>query len=177
LPRDLLGAGKMILAVSDFVTVFEISRGSNGVFADEVFRFLIGIAALIGGGTALIRNWQNKRARSWLGPVFATAWGLYWIYLHNFPYVFGHINGLIRAYRHGQYQVVEGQVQVLHEQPATGHTKGDLITVNGKQFDVNYFYLTRAYRNTLAHGGVLAAGVYARIYYHNGEILRVDIRK
>jgi len=49
--------------------------------------------------------------------------------------------------------------------------------VNGKQFEVNYFYLTPAYRNTLSHAGVLASGVYVRIYYHNGEILRVDIRK
>ena len=166
----------MILAVSDFVTVFEVARGSNGVFADEVFRLLIGVAALIGGVTALVLNWKNNR-KSWIGPVFVTCWALFWLYLHNFPYSFGHINSLVRAYRHGQYQVVEGQVQLLHEQPATGHTKGDIISVNGKQFEVNYFYLTPAYRNTLAHGGILGGGVYARIYYYNGEILRVDIRK
>ena len=167
----------MILAVSDFVTVFEISRGSNGVFAGEVFRLLIGVAALIGGVTALVRNWKNKSVKSWVGPVFVTAWALFWLYLHNFPYVFGHFNRLVKAYRYGQYEVVEGPVQVLHEQPATGHTRGDIITVNGKQFEVNYFYLTPAYRNTVAHGGVLASGVYARIYYHNGEILRVDVGK
>jgi len=167
----------MILAVSDFDTVFEIARGNNGVFADEVFRLLIGVAALIGGVTALVLNWENKSVKSWVGPVFLTCWALSWLYLHNFPYSFGHINSLVRAYRHGRYQVVEGQVQLLHEQPATGHTKGDIITVNGKQFEVNYFYLTPAYRNTLAHGGVLGGGVYARIYYYNGEILRVDLRK
>jgi hypothetical protein len=167
----------MILALSDFVTVFEIATGSNGVFAGEVFRLLIGVAALIGGVTTLTLNWTNKSVKSWVGPMFVTAWALFWLYLHNFPYVFGHVNDLVKAYRHGQYQVVEGPVQVLHEQPATGHTKGDIITVNGKQFEVNYFYLTPAYRNTVAHGGVLASGVYARIYYHNGEILRVDIRK
>jgi len=167
----------VILAVSDFVTVFEIYRGSNGVFTGEVFRLLIGVAALIGGVTALVRNWENKSAKSWVGPVFVTAWALFWLYLHNFPYVFGHINDLVKAYRYGQYEVVEGPVQVLHEQPATGHTKGDIITVNGKQFEVNYFYLTPAYRNTVAYGGVLASGVYARIYYHNGEILRVDVGK
>jgi hypothetical protein len=167
----------MILAASDFVTVFEISCGSNGVFGSEVFRLLIGIAALIGGVTALVRNWRKNGPKSWIGPVFVTVWGLFWLYLHNFPYVFGHINSLVGAYRHGQYQVAEGPVQVLHEQPATGHTKGDMITVNGKQFEVNYFYVTPAYRNTLAHRGVLGSGVYARIYYYNGEILRVDIRK
>jgi hypothetical protein len=163
--------------VSDFVTVFEIARGSNGVFAGEVFRLLVGLAALIGGMAALAFKWRNNGAKTWFGSVFVIAWALLWLYLHNFPHVFGHINSLVGAYRHGQYQVVEGQVQMLHEQPATGHTSGDIITVNGKQFEVNYFYLTPAYRNTLAHGGVLNAGVYARIFYHNGEILRVDIRK
>ena len=165
------------LGVSDFVSVFEIARNSNGVFAEEVFRLLVGIAALIGGVTALIVQWKNNGFKSWFGPVFVIAWGLFWLYLHNFPYVFEHINSLVGAYRDGQYQVAEGQVQVLHEQPATGHTRGDIITVNGKQFEVNYFYVTPAYRNTLAHGGVLGGGVYARLYYYNGEILRVDIRK
>ena len=163
--------------MSDFVTVFEIARGSNGVFTGEVFRLLIGLAALIAGVAALVFKWRNNGAKSWFGSVFVISWALFWLYLHNFPYVFGHINNLVRAYRDGQYQVVEGQVQVLHEQPATGHTKGDIITVNGKQFEVNYFYLTPAYRNTLAHGGVFQSGVYARLYYYNGEILRVDIRK
>jgi hypothetical protein len=37
--------------------------------------------------------------------------------------------------------------------------------------------LLPAYRKTLADGGVLRSGVYARIYYHEGEILRVDITK
>jgi len=167
----------MILGVSDFVTVFEIAKGSNGVFAEEAFRLLIGIAALTGGVTALIFTWRNKEWKSLLAPVFVTAWAVFWLYLHNFPFVVGHISTLVRAYRDGRYQVVEGQVQVLHEQPATGHTKGDIIRVNGKEFEVNYFYATPAYRNTLAHGGVLGSGVYARLYYYNGEIVRVDIRK
>jgi len=140
--------------------------------------------------TGLMWKWRNDGVKGWFAPVFVIAWALLWLCLHNFPFVFGHINSLVRAYRDGKYQIVEGPVEVLHEQPATGHTKGDIIVVNGKQFEVNYFYLTPAYRNTLAHGGVLAGGVYARIYYYNNpwnlsrvpggsssEILRVDIRK
>ncbi len=66
---------------------------------------------------------------------------------------------------------------MVHQQPATGHTKGDIIAVNGAEFEVNYFLATPAYRNTISHGGVLRGGVYARIYHVNGAILRVDIRK
>ena len=161
----------------DFVTVFEIARGSNGVLADVSFRLLIGLAGLIGGISALVFRWRNNGAKDWVGSLFLIGWSVFWLYLHNFPAAFGHTNSLVRAYRDGQYQVVEGQVRVLHQQPATGHSKGDIIAVNGEQFEVNYFYVTPAYRNTLAHGGVLGAGVYARIYHRNGEILRVDIRK
>jgi hypothetical protein len=163
--------------VPDFVTVFEIARGSNGVLVDVSFRLLIGIACLIGGVSALVFRWRNNGAKGWVTPLFLIGWSVLWLYLHNFPSTLGHINSLVRAYQKGQYKVVEGQVQVLHQQPATGHTKGDVIAVNGEQFEVNYFDVTPAYRNTLAHGGVLGTGVYARIYYYNGEILRVDIRK
>jgi hypothetical protein len=166
-----------LVTLSNFVTVFEISRNSNGVWSDAVFRLVIGAACLVGGVSILVVRWRNMGVKDWAGPLFAIAWSLCWLYLHNFPHLVGHINSLVRAYRNRQCQVVEGPVQVLHRQPATGHTKGDVIAVNGKQFEVNYFYFTPAYRKTLAHGGVLGDEVYARLYYYDGEILRVDIRK
>ena len=136
------------------------------------------MAALIGALRVLVRNRRRESGRrDYIGPIFILIWSLFWIYLHNFPHVYGHISGLVNAYQQKQYQVVEGPVEVLHQQPATGHSKGDIVAVNGEQFEVNYFYATPAYRKTLAHGGVLSAGVYARIYYYSGEILRVDIRK
>src|SRR5205807_7020511 len=167
-----------IFAASDFVTVFEITRNSNGVFVGAVFRLLIGLVALIGALRVLVRNRRREsRRRDYIGPIFVLVWSLFWIYLHNFPHMFGHIDRLVNAYQQKQYQIVEGPVQVLHQQPATGHGKGDVISVNGQQFEVNYFYATPAYRDTLAHKGALTAGTYARIYYYNGEILRIDIRR
>jgi hypothetical protein len=164
--------------VSEFVTVFEIARGSNGVFADTIFRLLIGVVALIGALRSLARNRQRERSRrDYIGPIFVLVWSLFWIYLHNFPHQFGHIDRLVNADEQKQYQIVEGPVEVLHQQAYTGHGKGDVIRVNGKEFEVNYFYATPAYHNTIAHKGVLNAGTYARIYYYDGEILRVDVRK
>jgi len=164
--------------MSEFVTVFEITRNSNGVFVGTVFRLLIGVVALIGALRVLVRNRRRERSRrDYIGPIFVLVWSLFWIYLHNFPHMFGHINRLVNAYQQKQYQIVEGPVQVLHQQAYTGHGKGDVISVNGQQFEVNYFYATPAYNKTTAHHGALNAGTYARIYYYEGEILRVDIRK
>ena len=162
----------------DFVTVFEITRNSNGVFGGAVFRLLIGVAALIGALRVLVRNRRRESSRrDYIGPIFVLVWSLFWIYLHNSPHVFGHINRLVNAYQQKQYEIVEGPVQVLHQQPKTGHSKGDIVEVNGKQFEVNYFLATPAYHKALAHGGALGVGTYARIYYYDGEILRIDIRK
>ena len=162
----------------EFVTVFEITRNGNGVFGDEVFRLLIGVVALLGSLRSLIRNRRREKSRrDYIGPIFILIWSVFWLYLHLLPNVFGHVNRLVNAYRDKQYEIVEGPVEVLHQQPKTGHSKGDVIRVNGKEFVVDYFYATPAYHNTIAHKGILNVGTYARIYYSDGEILRVDVRK
>jgi len=164
--------------VPEFVTVFEITRNGNGVFVDEVFRLLIGVVALLGSLRSLIRNRRREKSRrDYIGPIFILIWSVFWLYLHLLPNVFGHVNRLVNAYRDKQYEIVEGPVEVLHQQPKTGHSKGDVIRVNGKEFVVDYFYATPAYHNTIAHKGILNVGTYARIYYSDGEILRVDVRK
>ncbi len=119
--------------MSDFVTTFEIARQSNGVWAETLFRLSIGIGALVLGKTGLILKWRGKGAwpKGWVIPLFVTAWSLLWLYLHDFPHTFRHINSLVEGYEKGRYQVVEGAVKVLHIQPATGRTKGDIIVVNG----------------------------------------------
>src|SRR5438270_8858665 len=119
----------------EFVTVFEITRNINGVFAGAVFRLLIGVVALIGALRVLSRNRQRESSRrDYIGPIFVLVWSLFWIYLNNFPHTFGHINRLVNAYQQKEYQIVEGQVQVLHQQSYTGHGKGDVISVGAQQF-------------------------------------------
>src|SRR5207302_8679476 len=164
--------------MSEFDTVFEITRNSNGVFVGTVFRLLIGVVALIGALRVLVRNRRRERSRrDYIGPIFVLVWSLFWIYLHNFPHMFGHIDRLMNAYQEKKYQIVEGPVQVLHQQAYTGHGKGDVISVGEQQFEVNYFYVTPAYHNTIAHKGVLSPRNYVRIYYYDGEILHVEIRE
>jgi len=97
--------------------------------------------------------------------------------MHDFPQMFRRIDHLTEAYEKGRYEVSEGIVAVLREQPAHGHASGDRIVVDGKPFEVNYFYATPAYRQTIAHGGALQAGVYGRLSHVDGEIVRVEIRK
>lgn len=164
--------------MSDFETVFEITKNSNGVFGGTVFDLLIGVAALFGILVYLVRNWRRGiGAKGYIWAGFVLVWSVGWLYFHNFPLVFGDGAKLLNAYRNKQYQVAEGPVQVLHQQPYHGHSEGDRIRVGGQEFVISYFYYTPAYTKTIAHKGALTEGTYARIYYFAGEILRVDVRK
>lgn len=83
---------------------------------------------------------------------------------------------LVSIYKSGLYQVSEGIVNVLHRQPRSGHTKGDIISINGQKLEINYYIKTEGYSRTISHGGSLREGVYAKVYHYKGKILRVDIR-
>jgi hypothetical protein len=165
---------------ADFITVFEISRWSNGLLADELFRLAVGIVALLGGLTRIFYVWRRPGTTAWrnlIPSLFITAWAVVWLVMHNFPVMFQRIDHLVSAYQAGRCEVSEGIVKVLREQPAHGHSSGDRIIVGGRQLEVNYFYATPAYRDTIAHGGVLRAGAYVRLCHIDGAILRVDLRR
>jgi hypothetical protein len=160
--------------MNGLTTVFEIAPGSNGVRADAYFRLAIGLAALLGGVVGLIRA---KKLKKMAAPAFAMAWGLVWFMAHIPLWRIGttQTNGLLDIYHNGKSQAVEGIVHVSHTQPAHGHSSGDKITVGDQTFEVNYFRVTPGYKQTISHGGVLREGVFARLHYYDGIILKVEI--
>jgi hypothetical protein len=76
----------------------------------------------------------------------------------------------------GQSEVTEGTVHVIHMQSAHGHASGDNIIVGDRQFEIDYFRVTPGYRQTIAHGGALREGVYARLHHYDGVIIKVEVR-
>ena len=166
--------------MGDFITVFEIGRWSNGLLADELFRLAVGTVALLGGLGGIVRTWRRPGRMAWrslLPSLFITAWAVVWLLMHNFPVMFQRNDRLVSADRGGRCEVSEGFVEVLREQPAHGHSSGDRIVVGSRQLEVDYFYATPAYRDTIAHGGVLRAGAYVRVCHIDGAILRVELRR
>ena len=80
-------------------------------------------------------------------------------------------------YQQGRCVTTEGIVKVLYEQNVNGHDSPDQVEINGGLFEINFFEVSPAYTFTIAHGGCLKDGAYARVYHYDGDILRVDIRK
>lgn len=165
----------------NFTTVFEITAGTNGIQEEAMLRLVIGVIILIGGiiGFVLRKRTQGRFPKKLWTPAFMTFWGFIWlcISIPIWQKEISDINHFLEIYRNGKCQIVEGIVQVSHEQPASGHTAGDKITVDGQEFEVNYFMVTPGYNITISHGGALREGVFARLHYYNGVILKVEIRK
>ncbi len=168
----------------DMITVFDF-RYDYDVPDGGVFIFIMvasAVALLVGLIYLFLRLTNRKSTLGWTyckedfyvlffgvaGCLISTPFVL--IDRHN-------ANQLCEAYEQNRIQTVEGVVKVEHKQPETGHDEGDIICVDGKRFEIDYFVLTRAYRQTIAHGGVLKDGQYAKIYYYDGQILRIDIPK
>jgi len=165
----------------DYTTVFVVYDGFWRVVAMALLPLAVGLGVLIASIIWFRRlnlpNWWNRKET--VAPGFLFFWSV--MFLTGVTVGFGwnllHQSKLVSVFRNGQAQVVEGNVHVLRQQPATGHTDGDLVEVGGKQFVVDYFTITAAYSRTIAYGGVLQEGRFVRICYYNGEILAIDVRQ
>jgi hypothetical protein len=74
-----------------------------------------------------------------------------------------------------EYQVVEGLVKVLHIFPPQGHDKGDIIVIDGAEFEITPHHKYH-YNKPIVDGGILTEGRYARVYYYDGKILAIDLK-
>ncbi len=167
--------------MNEFTTVFEISSGSNGIRAQALLRFVIGVVTLVIGLIGLVRSKKSpsQERRRWKGPAFLIFWAGVWLLVH-FPYFVdatARMSRLIEASRTGQCKSVDGVVHVTHEQPENGHASGDKITVGNQNFLVDFYKVTPGYRQTISHGGALREGVHARLHYLDGVILKVEVRE
>lgn len=164
----------------DLVTVFEITSWSNGIRADALFDFAVGVGSLSFGIFLLVRARRARElSKAWPMALFIIGWSLFWLVggLPLWKIATVGIRELVQVHENGQDEVTEGPVHVSFQQPAWGHTSGDKITVGGKPFEVNYYLVTPGYRRTISHGGALREGVFARLRHFRGVILKVEVGK
>ena len=165
--------------MNELHTVFDITVGSNGIGDDAWFRMVIGIGAAIAGMVWLVRVWRMQAGwRQTFNSVFLIGFGAIWLIvtLPLYNLVTSDTDRLRLIQLSGQSEVTEGTVHVTHMQPRHGHADGDKIIVGDRQFEINYFMVTPGYRQTIAHGGALREGVYARLHHYEGVIIKVEVR-
>lgn len=168
-------------AISDFKIFFEITNKYNTAELNQVYFLIFSVSICLCGLTGLlIRKVKGtKWPKTWYTPLLICLCGIVWsvVVLMDLIPMRREAEELYRAYVNKQYVIAEGPVRVIHQQPMHGHDGNEIIEVNGINLTINHFSRTNAYKQTIAWGGVLREGVYARIYYYRGKILRVDVRK
>jgi hypothetical protein len=160
--------------MSDFLTVFVISRHTELTYGTGAIAGLVVVLIGILGQIHVIPWWKRDRPAALVivgGAILLTASAAL--------FVGGLLQTgrLVSLYESGEFQVAEGVVHVMHQQAYHGHDKGDLIRIGDTEFEIDAFRLSYGYDRIIAHGGVLRDGVYARVYYHDDAILRIDIRQ
>lgn len=157
--------------MNGYITVFEISKA-----ADEGAKHLLTIILKAAGLLWLLAvlRWRRRKPVEYIMPIVLMAAGFAGLFISLNKHRMA--ESLYEIYQNHQYDIVEGTVKVSFEQPANGHTQGDIIIINDKVFEINYFLVTPCYHTTIAYGGVLKDGVRARVYHYNDNILRVDIK-
>jgi hypothetical protein len=159
-------------------TVFEVSH-----FGNAHLDFLgIGVVALIIG---LILPWFSKRKNlksdhvqfKRLALVYVVGPLLILIGVIVFYSNVINERKLTSALANNQCDIVEGVVQVLHQEPVNGHDVGDHIKIGNKEFIYSYWTLTVTFNRTISHGGELKNGAVARLHYIGNDILKVEIKQ
>ena len=175
--------GKKI--IDEYITIFKIpANWTDDFLLISIFCAAIGLNLALILMIITLCNWNRWKTDKQLKKeviflcFFAFIWGSGWsigVYGSSCTNNIG--KELIDAYYSGNYEILEGPVQVLHQEPKGGHDSGDLIRINQREIEFSYFTSTPAYNQTISHGGVLKEGVYTKIYLYKGKILRIDLRK
>jgi hypothetical protein len=173
--------------MDDFTTVFIFTDSADGAFRSIIQSSVCVtiIVIIIGGfifGSAIKNQKKDTQIPNGISVVILVVFLMYFIanalagQLGDYTRTNLQYRHLLDVYNNQQYRVAEGIVEVLHTQPWSGHDKGDIIRIGQATLEVNYYVATVGYKKTIANGGVLKNGVYARVYYTDGTILRVDIK-
>lgn len=83
-----------------------------------------------------------------------------------------------RKYRHaltsGEYEMLEGRVERFAPMPTGGHAP-ERFTLRGKDFSYTDYAASPFFHKTQADGGPIHEGVYLKVAYVDGNIIRVEV--
>ncbi|MCP4259574.1 MAG: hypothetical protein GY774_18995 [Planctomycetes bacterium] len=167
--------------MNDFTTVFVIPKEFDVSLIVGAIASLVLITICV--ADIVLRKKGRKGLIPWptwtLPPTFGIVVGSILLMGISFVLVDSALqtNKLLSAYNQGKYKIAEGIVDVSHMQQYGGSGRGDIVRIGSEEFEIDYTSFTPGYSLTIAYGGVLKNGVYARVYHRKGIIMRIDIRK
>ncbi len=107
---------------------------------------------------------------------FTIIWSIVWYPSHisSFLNLNKKLSIITNIYENEQFEVTEGVIEVLFEQPHGGHAPGDKIKINNRTFEFSYFISNALYyHNTIAHDGLLIDGKTVKLHNFKGKIYEI----
>jgi hypothetical protein len=158
-----------------YQTVFQVSYFSNGSLLESLAFLGAGIVALV----VIVFAWKFGKINRPKLIVFSCVGMPFWFLVSGFWFYSNISTGKMwtAALANNQCEVVEGTVQVLHQQPWSGHDAGDHISIGGKDFTYSDYVESLGYHQTISHDGQLKNGAVARLHYIGDVILKVEIKQ
>jgi hypothetical protein len=161
---------------SGYITVFDVTQAG---FRQWTFPF-VGVL-LIAGGLAmrpLVRIGIYRPQYPWMMkwfPRLFVGFAIVWT-LISFASTFADYRGAVSALQDNRARVVEGAVTEFKPIPYTG--KGmESFVVQGVRFKYSNYDVTAGFNTTTAHGGPIREGLPVKIWYSDGKILRLDVKR
>jgi hypothetical protein len=158
-----------------YVTVFDISQKPfEWRWSAICLLFVVfGIVVLKYGRWLSVS--KNHKVMGWCFIIFGSGAALV-----IFALTYSTYDEYIRAYKTGQYSIVEGVVEDFHPMPYEGH-QDECFRVDKEKFCYSDYELSPAFNQSASHGGPIRAGLPVRIAYYEdenlqGHILRLEIR-
>ena len=100
--------------------------------------------------------------------IFSVTWTIWIATLDEDPH------GILKAYREGRFEVVEGAVESFKPMPDYGY-KDESFTVNGREFSYSSFEATVGFNHTSSKGGPIEDGIFVRVSHVGNAIVKPEV--
>ncbi len=154
----------------NYVTVFDISKQQFEWWwpAIGILIFALGIVCI-----KFVSRWPSQNNAKIIGWVMLVLGPLFSVLIYNSQTTMW--AGLRRAYDRGAYPIVEGVVHDFRPMWYEGHPD-ECFWVENRKFCYSDYVGQPGFRQSASHGGPIREGLPVRITYHDGQILRLDVR-
>lgn len=119
------------------------------------------------------KNQEYSLRTKWV-MFFFPAFALLWLGVGTIP-MWLEYTKLQKAYRLGNFSVVQGTVENFHPMPPQGHAS-ECFSVTDQTFCYANTVISASFNQDSAHGGPIRAGLPVRVSYIGEDILKIEVR-
>ena len=189
----LMSYNNKLLVANEYNQVFRYEDRKKSIFFENRFMLFIGILPIFIGAFILKKTYpkNTKKKGEWIKFIFSISWtiivltiwmgiwyGINLSYYNNISKIYDKI---VEIDKKNLWDTAEGIISLKFEQSESGHTKGDIIQINDKTFEIDYYDARPekvfGYNIPVSKGGILKNNLYVRLKTYKNTIYKIEIKK